>query len=165
MPIAKKHPNLTEFVEYLHNGFKRFGRTEIINKVDELYARDDRNDFARLKTKIFEEIKNVTGISHRALIKSNRRGAITEAKVIAILLFDRHTDMSHREIGAMFHRGAGLIGRRIKAFKSATLLGPKLSDNELMFEKTYTSKDFIAKFEQIDNAVVKYKETWKKTRK
>jgi len=148
------------FVKDLYKGIRRFGLMRIEAKLQELYMSDASSVNEVLKKKIFDEISSAYGIPAHTIIRSKKRGAITQAKVIAIILLHRHLCITQAEIAEMFDRGETLISRRIKVFKSASA-GDPIPDSERMFEKMYSSKDFMEKFNKINNSIIVLKESWK----
>lgn len=150
---------LAEFVDYLHRGIRKFGIAPIKEKLGEMYKADVPRT---LKAKIFEEITGVYGVPKHAIIRSRRRGAVTEAKVMAIILLHKHVAVTQTEIAAMFGCGRSVVGRRIKAFNGVNGSGGVLSASDNAFAKIYENKEFMSRFKDIDTKINEYKTAWQR---
>jgi hypothetical protein len=147
--------DIVQFVKYLYNGIKKFGMTRIELKLRELYVATSNNTHNLVKNKIFEEVSMAYGIAPKTILHSNKRGNITQAKVMAIILCHRHLEVTQAQIAHMFGHTPPIISARIKSFKSITRDGKPLYESEKRFEKVY-STDFMKKYENVDARVTEF---------
>ena len=153
MSIKTSEKKFTEadviaFAKFFYKGMRRFGLEKVQRKMAELYISDHGVREGALKEKIFSEISAHYGMSPEAIITSVKRGNVTQAKVIAMLLIHRHLHISQSEIALLFGRGPSLVSRRIKLFNNGT-------------EKISSNKDFISAYEKINLKVNEFIESWK----
>ena len=104
-----------------------------------------------LYRRIFDEIAAVYGISPKTIRNSPRRGHITEAKVMAIILISRHADTTHAEIATLFGRGASTVGGYIRAFDR---MENASTSAEIL--KIFGSRSFMPNFNKINATLIKY---------
>ncbi len=149
--------DIVSFVKYLCKGIKKFGVVRIEEKMRELSEDSYDTQQKALRDKIFYEIYCQYRVSKNVVLKSSKRGVVTQAKVMAIILFSKHLEVSQREIASIFGRGQSLVSRRIKTFE----IYMSDSVNEKPFEKIYEDKDFIVNYKKINETIIAFKQTLK----
>jgi len=152
--MAKKTtlPNFSEdeilsWVKGLYKGIRKFGFIRVSNKIRELSTTSIDNRQEILKERIFEEISSAFGIPVEDIKTSSRRGNVTQAKAMAILLLHRHLPMSQADIATLFSRGQSLVSRRIKNFADGS-------------DKVCSGREFIDFHEKIDQKIIEFKKSW-----
>ena len=150
---------LAEFVDYLHRGIRKFGIVPIRQKLAELYVVDTPR---ALRRRILTEVAAVYAVPPHRIVGSKKRGVVTEAKVMAIILMHKHLNITHAEIAVMFGCVPSNIGRRIKAFNGISGNGATLNVSANTFAKIYGGKTFMPRFKDIDAKIKEYRDQWAK---
>lgn len=142
------------FAKFFYKGMRIFGQERVQKKLEELYLVDKDNCQNAIRTKIFDEVSAEYKMTPEAIITSAKRGNVTQAKVMAMLLLHRHMNISQVEIAMLFSRGASLVSKRIKLFNS-----------ESRNDKIYSDKNFMITYEKINKKINSFKESWEKKKK
>lgn len=153
--MGKSKEGVSALVRSINDGIKKYGLARIEQKLSELSTSSPKTRQALIKSRILDEISAVYGISKRAFLTSNKRGAVTQAKVTAILLFSRHLTASQAEIADIFDIPVTVCYARIRTFKRVVENRPVL-EKEKHFEKVYQYNDFMAKIDQIDRVITEF---------
>jgi hypothetical protein len=157
MPKKEKEEILKnkKFIRYFHEIEKRVGISRIIKKLDELRDSEEGNYHKIIKNKILEEIANIYGISPKILLKTTKRGNATQARVMAIILFNKHLRLGKSELSELLgHSQPNIVSLRLEAF-TALRRGKKLQEGMRRFEKVY-SLDFMKKYAHVDARVTEF---------
>ena len=141
------------FIKYLYKRLEKFG-VATKNFKNGIKKDGDTLRHFTLKSKILEEISSKYGISVYAILHSTKRGAITKARVMAFILFQKHLEMSDRQIAYIFGKKRQLISQRIKSF--ANTVKNKKNNSINSFEKIYTDKEFIKRLAEVDRKIKAY---------
>lgn len=113
------------------------------------------NNQLLLKEEILAQVSNQFNTSPNILINSKKRGIINQARVMAIILFDKHLNILQKDIAKIFKKKNSLINMRInvfnKIFKNKNIYYP-----QKQFEKMY-SENFISIYNNINNKIIEFK--------
>lgn len=147
--------DILAFVKYFHAIEQKVGISRIEQKLRELERERPDKGHTTVKNRILEEITRAYGISSKILLHSTKRGNVTQARVMAIILFHKHLKLTKSELADLFgHSQPNIISLRIKTFTSL-LNGKPIYESERRYEKVY-SKDFMEKFNAVDAIILEY---------
>lgn len=147
--------DIVAFTQSLYRGIQRFGIRRVQEKLRELYPSENTET---LRKQILSEVTSVYGVSMKSILRSKKRGTVTEAKVMAIILIHKHQNITNAEIATMFGCDPSIIGKRINAF-NGIIIG-KVSDldnQDSKYVKIYSAPLFLENFKSIDQRI----ELWK----
>lgn len=132
-------PNVTGFLKHVKTGLKKYGI-------------DSQNGMAQmpLPKMIIVTVADVYEVTPKAIITSNKRGAVTEGKTMAIILLHKHTPLLQSEIAAKFNRSESLICKRIAAFQVA-------KDGEPLADKMFLQPRFIQNYRIVNEKIIIFK--------
>lgn len=153
MRSGKAHgADILGFVKFFHTLEKKVGIGRIVEKLSELEEVRPDKALSTIKTRIIEEICRLYGMAPKTLLHSPKRGNVTQARVMGILLLHKHLKLTKTELADLFgHSQPNIISIRIKTFNN--VIGNKpIYDSERRFEKVY-SKDFMNKFTEVDGII------------
>ena len=139
-------------ISLLDEVITKIGISPVARKLKEMLTLSAGTGQDQLKKKICSEVSESFGFPIKTIMESSRRGTVTQAKVMLMILFYQHTEMSQQQIAGHFSgRSQTLVNRRIKAFYS---MGK--SEKEREFQKIY-SDEFIKKYENINSRINEWK--------
>ena len=159
MEQSVQSDDIVAFAHSLYRGMQRFGVKRVQEKLRELYESDNKESRPQeLRKQILTEVTSIYGVSMNNILRSKKRGVVTEAKVMAIILIHKHQNITNSEIALIFGCAPSVICRRIKAF-NGVIIG-KVSnafDTDTQFAKIYSAPEFLQNFKSIDERI----ELWK----
>lgn len=151
--------NVNDIVVRL-NFLNRWIKKQGYNKIEKALKRVSLNGWNirqnTLRDKIYDAVSVKYNLSPHIIIHSKKRGAVTQARAMCILLFDRHLDYKHVEIARIFKRNQSLISRRIRGFDKAGETKEFGSQYQNQFNKIYAN-GFMDKFNEIDTQITEFK--------
>ena len=139
--------DVTDFINHIHKGLKRYGLASRNGKLKPLVA--DKGGSHVLERLIFTTVADQYRLSVRSIKSSSKRGAVTEARAMAIIFLDKHMKMPQAEIASIFNLSKSLISKRIKAFKSAR-------DGDRS-DKLFCQDAFIKNYQSINEKIISFK--------
>ena len=139
--------DVTDFINHIHKGLKRYGLAGRNGKLTPFVAPEGGS--RNLERLIFTTVADQYRLSVRAIKSSSKRGAVTEARVMAIIFLDKHMKMPQAEIAAIFHSSKSLVSKRIKAFKIAR--------DGAHRDKLFCQDAFIKNYQSINEKIISFK--------
>lgn len=151
---------ITTLMSHLFGVVEVFGLGLVQEKILEIYVSEE-NKLRVLRKKILEEISSTYRVPISQILHSKKRGCITDAKVMAIILIHYHLKMSNAEIATLFGCGKRIVERKISAFKKTSSPSSEFSDSDNAIVKIYSDKSFLDNFNVINEKINSYKGLWK----
>lgn len=152
---------LADFVRLIIKGYKRFGSSAIDSKLREIVSRDKRTD--ELKKEILSQVARAYNCSIPDIINSGKRGDVSCAKVMTILLFNDHLGLASIDIARIFNKDKSLVAKRIRIFRQYMNGGVQKTQSSI--DKMYFNKEFVTLYRSIGRRIVrKYPEVGKTKR-
>ena len=161
MPTPTPLPNdadILSFARFLLKGIKKFGIKRVEKKLQELSITPCNND---LRNKILEEVSTAYELTPYIITHSEKRGKITQAKVMAMILFQIHLQIIQKDIAMFFGKKQSLVSRRITIFQKVKMEqqkinGTKMLNSDIPYQKVYTN-GFMEKYDFVNNKINLYK--------
>lgn len=144
--------DLQKVVCSIIKNYKIAGSTRLKKEIADIYNKNKEQ--SAIEDKIYQEIYVYYRIDREMIHHSKQRGVVTNAKVMAILLFHKHIDISQAEIAKRFSRGQSIISRRVRSFYSVISNG----QDAKIIDKVYCDPAFISIFNHIDKKIKKFKD-------
>lgn len=149
----QQNVDVSKLVRHINVGLRRYGLADRDGNLKTVA--DSRNDsnVKILQKQIIVEVAMFFNISERRIRTSTERGHVTEARVMCIILLNKHATLTSVELGRLFGRGTRVINQRLSAFKKA--------QNGKKTIKNYGDSLFLHKFNKINARIVEFKKTMK----
>lgn len=148
---VKLDTEVSKFVHLFNKGIKKFGLHKIKQKLNELDVVKNKNIPTLILNKIFEEINFVYGIAPEILIYSKKRGDITRARVMTMILLKKHLTDKQNEIAIILRTTPATVNHRLSSFSKKTRY-----DGRDIYGKIFHEKDFINNLENISQNITKF---------
>lgn len=107
---------LTRLLKNLQAGIKNVGVKGVNNALEEIGRKENQGTVLVIQT-----VAKHYGLSQKALLKSRKRGEVTDARQIAMCILHFENGLSFREIAAIFECWLATVATAIKRFKSLNL--------------------------------------------
>ena len=150
--------DIVSFVKFLYKGKNKFGPGRVINKLKEFDSYDHyQNEQRELKDRILNVIADAYQISPYTILHSKKRGKITQAKVMAMVLFNNYLDVRFKDIALMFGKKIASVRKRGSVFKKVdNYTRPAGGESTVLINgdaKIFFNMGFMEKYEQINNKI------------
>lgn len=145
-PDIKSNEEIVTLFREIHKTIKRYGVEKIISKLRDIDAENlESNELIEF---IFDKASVEFGVSVYEIKKSNKRGTVSEAKRMCILLCSRHLTTTKTALAGIFDRSKTIILRANKQFE-------QMKQNPTLKQEF----NFLERYNRLNDAVSKFKES------